>query len=188
MWRPLLVISTLVLTGAAIAHWRGETNYRSSPAADAARGDHTTLTKLYAGGQPQQSTDANTHYELSGFDVNEGKRLYKWFNCNGCHANGGGDIGPALMDDKWIYGAEPRNVYETIMQGRPNGMPSFRSKITDSQAWQIVAYVRSMSGLVPFYARPGRNDDLQAKPPESMTWQQQPKAGGLPPSDPRSSQ
>jgi hypothetical protein len=42
------------------------------------------------------------------------------FNCNGCHANGGGDKGPALMDDKWLFGGEIENIYAKIVQGRPN--------------------------------------------------------------------
>src|SRR5881398_778286 len=42
-------------------------------------------------------------YDDNAFAVNEGKRLYRWYNCNGCHANGGGGIGPALTDSEWRY-------------------------------------------------------------------------------------
>lgn len=79
--------------------------------------------------------------------ISEGKRLYHSFNCVGCHAAGGGAIGPALMDEKWIYGSEAANIHAAILDGRPNGMPSFRGKIEDDDAWKIAAYVRSMSGL-----------------------------------------
>ena len=47
-------------------------------------------------------------------------------------------MGPPLMDDKWIYGSAPENIYATIIQGRPNGMPSFAGKIPTQQVWQIV--------------------------------------------------
>ena len=77
----------------------------------------------------------------------EGKRLYNQFNCSGCHAAGGGAIGPPLMDDLWIYGSTPANIYWTIVEGRPQGMPAFGGKIVDKQIWQIVAYVRSLSKL-----------------------------------------
>ena len=38
---------------------------------------------------------------------------------------GGGGIGPPLMDDRWIYGSAPENIYASIVQGRPNGMPAW---------------------------------------------------------------
>jgi cytochrome c oxidase cbb3-type subunit 3 len=106
-------------------------------------------------------------HDTNAFALAEGKRLYAWYNCNGCHANGGGDKGPALMDDVWIYGSEPANIFATIVEGRPNGMPSFGGHIPDEQVWQLVAYVRSMSGLVPKDAAPSRNDDIQSKPGEN---------------------
>jgi cytochrome c oxidase cbb3-type subunit 3 len=79
--------------------------------------------------------------------INEGKRLYSWFNCVGCHANGGGGMGPPLIDATWIYGSTPANIYSSIMEGRPNGMPAFYGKIPEQEAWKIVAYVRSLGGL-----------------------------------------
>jgi cytochrome c oxidase cbb3-type subunit 3 len=182
-WRAVLVISSIVLIGALLAYFRGERQYRPTLAAESMRAEHITMSKLTPGGAPPPPGQI-THYETSAFDVNEGKRLYRWFNCNGCHANGGGDIGPALMDDNWIYGADPRNIYETILEGRPNGMPSFRNMIPDAQVWQLVAYVRSMSGLVPFYAAPSRRDDIQATEPETMAPRLPPKSGEPPPEKP----
>jgi len=101
--------------------------------------------------------------------ITEGKRLYENFNCSGCHFHGGGGIGPPLMDDKWIYGSEPQQIFATVVQGRPNGMPSFHGKINDYQLWQIVAYVRSMSGLTNKNAAPGRSDQMKTtQPPNSV--------------------
>lgn len=181
MWaRVVLAVSLIVIAGAALGWLRGGRDVRPTPMAEAQRPAGNTLAENYPGGQPPPSPPvaASTRYEETGFDVSEGKRLYTWFNCKGCHANGGGGIGPALMDDRWIYGAEPRDIYATIVEGRPNGMPAFRNRIPDQQVWQIVAYVRSMSGLVPAYARSSRNDDLAAKPPESLVPPQPPQPGG----------
>jgi mono/diheme cytochrome c family protein len=76
----------------------------------------------------------------------DGRRYYAWFNCAGCHgAAGGGGIGPPLADQDWIYGGEPANIFLTIVQGRPNGMPSYGGQITDDQVWKIVAFVSSLS-------------------------------------------
>ena len=111
------------------------------------------------------ATDA-AKYEANAYALSEGKRLYAWYNCNGCHAEGGGDKGPALMDDAWLYGSEPKNVFQSIAEGRPNGMPSFGGKIAEQQIWLLVAYVRSMSELASATASPGRDDALAAKEPE----------------------
>jgi cytochrome c oxidase cbb3-type subunit III len=77
----------------------------------------------------------------------DGGRLYGWFNCAGCHgANGGGGIGPPFADDEWIYGGDPASIFQSIAQGRPNGMPAFGSMVPDEQIWRIELYVRSLAG------------------------------------------
>ncbi|HEV7607550.1 MAG TPA: c-type cytochrome [Steroidobacteraceae bacterium] len=110
----------------------------------------------------QESSYQNNAYQLA-----QGQALYSAFNCVGCHAHGGGDVGPALMDDKWIYGGEIDQVYLSIAQGRPNGMPAFAGMITPQQIWEISAYVRSMSGHGAMAARPGRDDHLSTPVPQA---------------------
>jgi cytochrome c oxidase cbb3-type subunit 3 len=124
------------------------------------------LTTLQAGEPVGQPATVN-EYEENAFALSEGKRLFSQMNCVGCHAHGGGAIGPALMDNKWIYGYQPDQIFSTIVEGRPNGMPSFRGKLPDYQIWQLAAYVRSLSGLTPKSAAPGRDDDMQIKEPEN---------------------
>ena len=132
------------------------------------------------GGSPPPP--AKTPYELNAQALSEGKRLYGAYNCSGCHGNGGGAIGPALMDDEWAYGHEAGQIYKSILEGRPNGMPAFAGKIPDFQIWEIVAYVRSLGGLAPKDAAPSRSDHMSGKPPESSTPRQQPRNSALPPS------
>jgi cytochrome c oxidase cbb3-type subunit 3 len=136
------------------------------------------MSDLYPGGSSPAHVPNNV--ELNAYAMNEGKRLYQSFNCVGCHANGGGAIGPPLIDDKWIYGADPDQIAATILEGRPNGMPSFRGKIPDFQVWQLAAYVRSMSGQVQKDAAPSRDDHMQNKPAENSTDQEEPKGTGIP--------
>jgi cytochrome c oxidase cbb3-type subunit 3 len=119
-------------------------------------------------------------YEDNALALSQGKQLFSQMNCVGCHAHGGGAIGPPLMDDKWIYGSQPEQIFATIVEGRPNGMPSFRNKLPDYQIWQLTAYVRSMSGQAPKDAAPGCNDDMQMKTPENSTHTQKPKSAGAP--------
>jgi cytochrome c oxidase cbb3-type subunit III len=111
---------------------------------------------------------AGRYDEHNAYSVAQGKLFYRWFNCIGCHAQGGGAIGPALMDANWLYGKDPDSIFATIMEGRPNGMPSFRGRIPEEQAWQIVAYVRSMSGIISEDGAPNRGDTLLGAPPENL--------------------
>jgi len=113
-------------------------------------------------------------YENNAYNLSEGKRLYVWFNCVGCHAHGGGDSGPPLMDGQWRYGGQIEQIYATIQQGRPNGMPAFGGKIPSQQIWQIAGYVRSMSGNLSRSASPGRSDEMQGAPPEQLMERQPP--------------
>ena len=94
-------------------------------------------------GEGMKSTSAARTFDpQNAYELNQGKRLFAWYNCAACHASGGGGgMGPALMDEKWIYGSDPDTEYQTIMGGRPNGMPSFRGRIPEDQVWQLVAYV-----------------------------------------------
>jgi len=121
--------------------------------------------------------------EEHAYDTNEGKRLFMQYNCAGCHANGGGGMGPPLMDDQWIYGSNSENIYSTIVEGRPNGMPSFRQKIPDNQVQQIAAYVRSMSGQLRKDIEPTRNDAMNARRSEQRTERKTPQQTTAPPYD-----
>ena len=87
-----------------------------------------------------------------GRDENTGTglQLFTWFNCAGCHgARGGGAIGPPLRDKVWIYGSDPASIYQSIAQGRPNGMPAYGGKIPDEQIWSLEMYIRSLGGADP---------------------------------------
>jgi cytochrome c oxidase cbb3-type subunit 3 len=133
----------------------------------------TRLTDLQAG-SPSQPATVDSPFRDNAYGLSEGKRLYSAYNCVGCHAQGGGAIGPALMDHRWIYGSRPEQIYSTIIEGRPNGMPAFGGRIPDQQVWQIVAYVESLSGNVSKAAAPGRNDDINAAKPENRREPQRP--------------
>jgi len=128
--------------------------------------------------QPGPNVVADT--EEGAFDDNaqgttEGQILFAQMNCSGCHSNGGGGMGPPLMDDQWIYGSRPDQIFATIAEGRPNGMPAWKYKLNNQQIWQLVAYVRSLSGLTPKSARPGRDDHMNVKPAPMQTPNAKPK-------------
>lgn len=139
------------------------------PPTSAQPGQSMQLISLRAGGGAPPANDP-FEYDKNAYAQSQGQQLFENFNCGTCHASkGGGDIGPPLLDEKWIYGSDPQQIYASIVEGRPNGMPSFRGKIQEGQVWQLVAYVRSLGGLVSKNAAPGREDHLQSgTPPNSQ--------------------
>lgn len=157
--RVSLVMAVVVLLAAC----EREQRTLIQPPDSAKAGASVRMNDLVSGAPPV----AANPYERNAQGLADGKRLFDWFNCSGCHAQGGGDKGPALIDDDWIYGSEPANIVASILEGRPNGMPSFAGRIDEAQAWQLAAYVRSLAGLVPKDAAPGRNDALVGHPAEN---------------------
>jgi cytochrome c oxidase cbb3-type subunit III len=157
----LLIASALLVS---IACEREERRFRELPAASA-RHTRERLVSLVPGPSTRDIHVENP-YGYNAFAISEGKRLFNWYNCQGCHANGGGGMGPALMDERWIYGSDPEQIFATIVEGRPNGMPSFRGKVPDAEVWKLVAYVQSLSGNVPKDAAPGRSDHMSGRKQE----------------------
>ena len=107
----------------------------------------------------ERAFDGRTYRESAWF-ISEGKELYDGMNCGGCHARGGGDLGPALLDETWRYGSSPDAVMSSILDGRPRGMPAFKTKLTQGDAAKLTAYVRSLAGLVRMDSQSPRDDHL----------------------------
>ena len=154
------LLAVLVLLTSACD--REERRYRESPPSATPTG--VVRVSSLQPGPMLDSTHVANAYQENAYAISEGQRLFNWYNCSGCHANGGGGMGPPLIDDEWVYGGAPENVYATIVQGRPNGMPSFGTRIPASQVWQIVAYVRSLGGLTPVTVRSSRPDHMMYQP------------------------
>lgn len=166
--KVLLALSLVSLIGCKREHRVFDPGAAASTPANG-----TVLDEVSAGQKPPQAAPAG--YQESAYTVAEGKRFYQAYNCVGCHAQGGGAIGPPLMDSVWIYGSSLEQIHSTIIQGRPNGMPSFAGKIPDYQVWEIAAYVRSMSGQLPSDVAPSRSDHMPATVPESAKEKEHPE-------------
>lgn len=169
----LRVIECLTLLWLCVAGCKREHRVFDPGSAGAAPAGATVLNEVVAGNYLTQA--APLAYQQSAYTVAEGKRFYQAYNCVGCHAQGGGAIGPALMDSEWIYGSSLEQIHSTIVQGRPNGMPSFVGKIPDYQVWEIAAYVRSMSGQLPSDVAPSRSDHMAATVPEAAKEKEHPE-------------
>ena len=108
-------------------------------------------------------------YDNNANAISKGQQLYLQMNCVGCHSHGGGGMGPPLMDDQWRYGGRIDQIATTIAEGRPNGMPSWRGKLTEDQIWDLAAYVRSLSGLPSKDAVSSRTEGMSGPTPQTLT-------------------
>jgi cytochrome c oxidase cbb3-type subunit 3 len=173
-------LAVILVALIAAACKREERRFREVPPATSAQTD-VQMTRFQAGGGDVQTATSHP-YDGNAWEISQGKRLYQQMNCAGCHGlAGGGGIGPPLMDEKWIYGSDPSNIFATIVEGRPNGMPSWRNRFGNDQVWQLVAYVRSLSGLQRKDVRPSRDDHTGAVPDEQNRNRQTPKQSFEPP-------
>jgi cytochrome c oxidase cbb3-type subunit 3 len=85
-------------------------------------------------------------YLQDRFALQEGRYLFGWYNCAGCHGDhGGGGMGPSLRDATWIYGSRSDQIFNTLVYGRSKGMPAWGDKIPADQMWKITAYVKSLN-------------------------------------------
>jgi mono/diheme cytochrome c family protein len=99
---------------------------------------------IQAGPGREERTFENP-YKGNAHALRDGQRLYTWFNCGGCHGEiGGGGMGPPLRDARWIYGSRADQIYQSIIQGRPQGMPAYSGTLAEDDAWKIVAFVQSL--------------------------------------------
>jgi len=144
--RPATRVVPRAILFAFLASCSSDSGQRERDAEAAGSLVHTQRTSTLQAGAPTLAVYSRNPYSGDENAIADGRRLYAWMNCLGCHGElGGGGIGPPLADADWIYGGEDAVIYQSIMQGRPNGMPTYEGKVTPGDAWKIAAFVRTLS-------------------------------------------
>ena len=78
-------------------------------------------------------------------EVAEGARLFVAYNCGDCHGAGGsGAMGPSLQDNRWRFGGSDEEIYRSIADGRPEGMPAWGPAIPRGHMLALVAYIQTL--------------------------------------------
>jgi cytochrome c oxidase cbb3-type subunit 3 len=142
-----LAIAAVLVAGGMAALW--------GPGASVAESDNlpglsgpfreVTVSPLSPGG-PNTAPEIKNPMAGDPGSAARGMQFFSDMNCIGCHApNGGGGMGPALSNASWIYGSTPAQIYLTIAQGRPNGMPAFGQLLPDNVIWDLVTYIQGIS-------------------------------------------
>ena len=162
----LLLLGVVAL--AASGCDREERHSRSKPVTETIPAGESPDT-IYPGTGTAPPLDARAAlYDNNAPALAEGQQLFNQMNCVGCHSHGGGGMGPALMDDEWRYGGRIDQIATTIAEGRPNGMPAWRGKLTEDQIWKLAAYVRSLSGQPSKDTVSSRADAMSATTPQTL--------------------
>jgi len=100
---------------------------------------------LRPGNMPPKGVVLRNPYAGNASAIATGAKLFVAYNCMDCHgADGSGAMGPSLADGRWHFGGEPGEIFESIYQGRPDGMPAWGSLISPDQVWMLAAYVKSL--------------------------------------------
>lgn len=75
--------------------------------------------------------------------------------CAACHAaDGGGTVGPNLVDDYWLHGGSISDIFKSIKYGWPEkGMKSWKDDYSPAQIAQITSYIKSLKGTKPSTAK-----------------------------------
>jgi len=166
----LLTIGLLIIAGsssAAIAYLREPRQYRADPPVAQAMEGLRLMPNGIAGTPPQVYFALARPYEKTAYDLSQGKRLYTWFGCAQCHGEGEGGKGPSFLDGWWLYGPSMVSIVASIRDGRPHGMPPFKSRMTIDQIWQLSGYVMAIGAYTASVNAPARNDDRQTRPAEN---------------------
>jgi cytochrome c oxidase cbb3-type subunit 3 len=147
---------------------REERHSRSKPIGETVPAGESPNT-IWPGGSAPAALDPRAKlYDNNAPAISQGQQLYMTMNCVGCHFHGGGGMGPALMDDEWRYGGRIDQIAASIAEGRPNGMPAWRAKLTADQIWKLAAYVRSMSGQPSKDAVGSRAEGMSTTTPATL--------------------
>ena len=113
------------------------------------------------GNNTLDATVANP-YENDMAAIKAGNDRFVDMNCAACHGYDlKGGMGPDLTDSYWRYGGSPADIYKSIFEGRPQGMPAWGRALPAPDIWKIVAYIESKGGAFPAaLADRGRQGDL----------------------------
>jgi cytochrome c oxidase cbb3-type subunit 3 len=117
---------------------------RQDPPAPAAAASVMTPVGPVPGPGEESAAGANP-YANDLEAIEQGRILFRRFNCSGCHGDhAGGGMGPSLRDVDWRYGDSDAHVYDSIAEGRSLGMPAWGTKLPENQIWELTAYVKSL--------------------------------------------
>jgi cytochrome c oxidase cbb3-type subunit 3 len=152
-----------------IYFWRYQVSH-SAPSSkeeyetEVAKGDFEVAQYLKMKGD---NVDENTVTLLTdAADLEAGKAIFtNPERCVTCHRpDAGGNVGPNLTDDYWIYGGSIKDLFKTIKYGTTKGMRSWKDDLSSKQIAQVASYVKSLHGTNPVNPKAPQGDLYKEEP------------------------
>lgn len=128
-----IVIALIYLPYYTLGGWSAKAQYEAE-VAEAAKTQAAVLASL---------PTANP-FRGNAVAIGEGQQVFASI-CAACHKpDGSGLVGPSLVDPYWKYGSDDPTLLETVMKGRPGGMPAWAQQLGVEKAWKVLAYMETL--------------------------------------------
>jgi len=138
VWFNAAFLATIVFAVVYVAYyaatgWSSRGQYEAEVAAAAA----------VAAAERASAPSANP-YRGDTAAIAEGQQVFTQI-CAACHKpDGSGLVGPSLVDPYWKYGHGDSELFQSVMEGRPGGMPAWAAQLGSEKVWRVLAYLESL--------------------------------------------
>jgi cytochrome c oxidase cbb3-type subunit 2 len=106
--------------------------------------DLKAAQKPAAGTATAEASEAKNPYAGNREAEEEGEKIFNE-NCRSCHGeNGAGGFGPKLATTAHKFGGSDADLFTSVAEGRPGGMPAFLPQLGKDRIWKAVTYIRHL--------------------------------------------
>jgi cytochrome c oxidase cbb3-type subunit 3 len=128
-----IVFAIVYLAFYTLTGWSSRGQYEAEVAVATTRAE--TVRAALPAGNP---------YTGDAAAIAEGQQVFLQI-CAACHKpDGSGLVGPSLVDPYWKYGDTDAALFETVSEGRPGGMPAWKSQLGTEKIWKALAYMATL--------------------------------------------
>lgn len=148
-WWFGLFVATLIITVIYLilfpGLWKGVLGWTQIKQLEAETAEHT---RQYAPLFQQYAAQSIEELQDNPKALKMGQRIFL-NNCALCHGSDArGTSGfPNLTDNDWLWGGDPADIKQTILEGRRGQMPAWGAVIGETGVRNVAAYARSLSGI-----------------------------------------
>jgi cytochrome c oxidase cbb3-type subunit 3 len=128
-----IVFAIVYLTWYTATGWSSRGQYEAEVAASEAQA-----------AAARASLPTQNPYRGDAAAIAEGRQTFLQI-CAACHKpDASGLVGPSLVDPYWKYGHTDADLFKTVTEGRPGGMPAWGPQLGSDKIWRALAYLETL--------------------------------------------